>query len=78
MEMPGHTPGHTVLQFNLPGSGTILLAGDLYHRTESRELQRVARFNPDEPETRESMRAFEMLTNELGARVAIQHEPEDA
>ena len=77
LETPGHTPGHTVLQVNLPESGPILLTGDLYHRTESRESQLVPRFNTDESETRESMTAFERLATELGARVIIQHEPTD-
>lgn len=77
LETPGHTPGHTVLQVNLPESGPILLTGDLYHRTESRESQLVPRFNTDESETRESMTDFERLAKELGARVIIQHEPTD-
>ena len=77
LETPGHTPGHTVLQVNLPESGPILLTGDLYHRTESRELQRVPRFNTDESKTRLSMTPFERLATELGARVIIQHELTD-
>jgi N-acyl homoserine lactone hydrolase len=77
LESPGHTPGHTVLQVNLPESGPMLLTGDLYHRTESRVLQRVPRFNTDESRTRESMAAFEMLAIQLGARVIIQHESAD-
>ncbi len=74
---PGHTPGHSVLQINLPQSGPLLLTGDLYHRTESRESQLVPRFNSDEPQTRVSMVAFESLATKLGARVIIQHEPAD-
>jgi len=77
LELPGHTPGHSALQVNLTDSGPVLLTGDLYHRTESRELIRVPRFNSDEPQTRESMDLFEMLATESGARVIIQHEPAD-
>ncbi|MDB4077109.1 N-acyl homoserine lactonase family protein [Porticoccaceae bacterium] len=77
LELPGHTPGHSVLQVNLTESGPVLLTGDLYHRTESRELKRVPRFNSDEPQTRESMDLFEILATESGARVIIQHEPAD-
>ena len=77
LEMPGHTPGHTVLQVNLFESGPILLTGDLYHRAESRKLQRVPRFNTNESQTRGSMIAFERLATELGARVIIQHEAID-
>jgi len=77
LELPGHTPGHSALQVNLVESGPILLTGDLYHRSESRELKRVPRFNSDEAQTRESMEIFEALARESGARVIIQHEPRD-
>ena len=78
LALPGHTPGHSALQVNLVESGPILLTGDLYHRSESRELKRVPRFNSDEAQTRESMEVFEALARESGARVIIQHEPVDA
>ncbi len=74
---PGHTPGHSVLQVNLPQTGPVLLTGDLYHRTQSRQLQLVPRFNSDEPQTRKSMQRFEALAKASGARVIIQHELED-
>ena len=77
LALPGHTPGHSALQVNLVESGPILLTGDLYHRSESRELKRVPRFNSDEAQTRESMEVFEALARESGARVIIQHEPVD-
>ncbi len=77
LALPGHTPGHSALQVNLAESGSILLTGDLYHRSESRELKRVPRFNSDEAQTRESMELFEALARESGARVIIQHEPVD-
>ena len=77
LEMPGHTPGHSVLLLNMPETGPVLLAGDLYHRSESRELRRVPRFNWSEPVTLESMDKFEALADELGAKVIIQHEPDD-
>lgn len=77
LEMPGHTPGHTVLLVNLFETGPVLLSGDLYHRAASRELARVPRFNSDETQTRASMAAFEQLATELGARVIIQHEALD-
>ena len=77
LALPGHTPGHSALQINLAESGPILLTGDLYHRSESRELKRVPRFNSDEAQTRESMEIFETLARDSGARVIIQHEPKD-
>ena len=77
IEMPGHTPGHSVLQLMMPETGPVLLSGDMYHRTESRELRRVPRFNWSEEKTFESMDKFEALAAQLGAKVIIQHEPAD-
>ncbi|MEO0786489.1 MAG: N-acyl homoserine lactonase family protein [Pseudomonadota bacterium] len=74
---PGHTPGHTALEVNLTETGPILLTGDLYHRTESRELRRVPRFNTSEEQTLASMDAFEARADRLGAKVIIQHELDD-
>lgn len=74
---PGPTPGHTSLQIELANTGTVLLTGDLYHRTESRDLGRVPLFNASEPMTVESMRAFEARAQRSGAKVIIQHEPND-
>lgn len=76
-ETPGHTPGHTSLQLTMPESGAILLTGDLYHRSESRPLSRVPRFNFNEEQTLASMAAFEERAQRLGAKVIIQHEPAD-
>lgn len=76
-ETPGHTPGHTSLQLNLPETGPVLLTGDLYHRVQSRNFARVPRFNYDEAMTRASMEAFEARARELGAKVIIQHERSD-
>jgi glyoxylase-like metal-dependent hydrolase (beta-lactamase superfamily II) len=77
LEMPGHTPGHSVLLLDMPETGPVMLAGDLWHRKESRELRRVPRFNWSEPETLASMDKFEALAEELGAKVILQHEPDD-
>ena len=76
-QTPGHTPGHSSLQLTLPETGPVLLTGDLYHRTESRELGRVPRFNTSEENTLASMAAFEARATDLGAKVVIQHEPAD-
>ncbi|HAY07021.1 MAG TPA: N-acyl homoserine lactonase family protein [Hyphomonas sp.] len=76
-ETPGHTPGHTSLQLNMPETGYVLLTGDLYHRAESRPLSRVPRFNFNEEQTLASMAAFEERAQRLGAKVIIQHEKAD-
>lgn len=73
----GHTPGHAALQLKMPESGPVLLTGDLYHRTESRALGRVPRFNYNEADTVSAFAAFEARAASLGAKVIIQHEPDD-
>jgi glyoxylase-like metal-dependent hydrolase (beta-lactamase superfamily II) len=76
-ETPGHTPGHTSLQLNMPETGYVLLTGDLYHRATSRDLKRVPRFNFSEPQTIETFRVFEERVAALNAKVIIQHERAD-
>ncbi len=77
ISMPGHTPGHSVLLVNLEHSGPILLSGDLYHMTESRERRTVPVFNTNADDTLASMDKFEELAAASGARVVIQHEDAD-
>lgn len=74
---PGHTPGHASLLVRLPETGPVLLTGDLYHRSESRDGRRVPQFNTDVEQTRASMDTFEARAEALGASVIIQHEPAD-
>ena len=87
IEAPGHTPGHSVLWIDLPETGPLILIGDLYHRIESVDPQRVPRFNWDVVEaealgvepgsiTRASMEKIDALAAETGARQIIQHEPD--
>ncbi len=75
--MPGHTPGHAVLQVTLNNHGPLLLTGDLFHLAESRQRRIVPSYNFDAMQTLASMTAFESLADELGADVVIQHAPED-
>ena len=37
---PGHTPGHQVLVLNLPNTGRVMVAGDLYHYPPERTFHR--------------------------------------
>lgn len=77
IDMPGHTPGHTVLKVELPKTGTVLLTGDLYHLNESRKLRTVPVFNTDPEETLRSMDKFEALAKKTNAKVIIQHSKSD-
>jgi len=77
LAMPGHTPGHTVLQVKLPQTGPVLLSGDLYHLKEARERRTVPKFNTNVEDTLSSMDRFEKIAADLGARVIVQHSMED-
>ncbi len=76
-ETPGHTPGHTSLQLQMPESGTVFLTGDLYHLTKSRDLKRVPRFNFSEPQTIAAFKLFEDRVAAVNGKVIIQHEKAD-
>lgn len=75
--MPGHTPGHQVLEVHLAHAGYVLLSGDLYHSRENRKFRRVPRVNTDRAATLASMDRFEAIAKRDHARVVIQHDPRD-
>lgn len=77
MRLPGHTPGHRALLVRLPGTGNVLLSGDLYHFAENRAARVVPVFNTDRAQTLASMDRFEEIARRLNATVVIQHEPAD-
>ncbi|UPT62311.1 MAG: N-acyl homoserine lactonase family protein [Hyphomonadaceae bacterium JAD_PAG50586_4] len=77
VQTPGHTPGHNVLLVRLPNAGPVLLTGDMWHMSESRERRLVPAFNVDRGQTLASMDKVEALAAETGARVVRQHVAED-
>jgi len=76
LHLPGHTPDHLALLVNLK-SGPVLLSGDLYHSTIAREKKAVPGFNTSREQTLASMDKFEAIARKTGAKVIIQHEPND-
>jgi N-acyl homoserine lactone hydrolase len=76
VHLPGHTPDHLALLVKL-ASGPVLLSGDLYHSTISREKKSMPGFNTSKEQTLQSMDRFEKLAADLKAKVVIQHEPGD-
>jgi N-acyl homoserine lactone hydrolase len=76
LHLPGHTPDHLALLVRLK-SGPVLLTGDLYHTTISREKRSMPGFNTSREQTLASMDKFEAKAKETGAKVIIQHEPAD-
>ncbi len=76
LHLPGHTPDHLALLVKL-ASGPVLLTGDLYHSTIARQKRAVPSFNTSREQTLQSMERFEKIAKETGAKVIIQHEPND-
>jgi glyoxylase-like metal-dependent hydrolase (beta-lactamase superfamily II) len=74
--LPGHTPTHMGLLVNL-ASGPVLLSGDMYHSQIARDKRAMPGFNTSKTETLASMDKFEALAKKTGAKVIIQHEPND-
>ncbi len=77
IQAPGHTPGHTLLLVRLPNAGPVLLTGDMFHLSQSRERRTVPTFNTDRAQTLASMDKVERIASETGARVVRQHVTED-
>ena len=77
VQAPGHTPGHTVLLVRLRQAGPVILTGDMWHIAASRAARRVPRFNTDRAQSLRSMELVEALAKETGARVVLEHVPED-
>ena len=71
---PGHTPGHQMLFLKLAKTGSVLLAGDLYHYPEERTLDRVPSFDFDGKQTRETRKKTEEFLKTARAQMWIQHD----
>jgi len=70
----GHTPAHQVLFVDLPRTGPVVLAGDLYHYPEERTLNRIPLRDFDKAQTVASRAAMETFLKEKGAQLWIQHD----
>jgi N-acyl homoserine lactone hydrolase len=71
---PGHTPGHQVLVVKLPKSGTIVLAGDLYHYPEERRAQKFPTFEFNVEQSRGSRAQVEDFVKRNNAQLWIEHD----
>ena len=74
MPSPGHSIGHQILFLDLPKTGRVVLAGDLYHYPEERTLNRIPPrdFNPQQ--TAASRATLEVFLKNRGATLWIQHD----
>ena len=74
--LPGHTAGHMALQINLENSGSVILAGDLWHTSENRRKKQLADFNVSRSDIIASINRMEGILKNSGARLIIQHDPD--
>ncbi len=74
---PGHTPGHACLLIRLPKTGPILLSGDAFPTRANFDHDWVPSINENRSESLASMSRIKSLCKTLGARLIIQHAPED-
>ncbi len=82
LKAPGHTPGHQVLLLKLARSGAVLLSGDLYHQRSDRPRAgvpggRIMLVNTSRADSLASVDRIETILRNTGARLVIQHDPED-
>lgn len=75
---PGHTPGHCSLAIQLPDAGAVVLSGDAVHFQQNLAHRRVPGFNFDAEQTRRSMDKIVSIMEARGARLWINHDPEQA
>lgn len=71
---PGHTPGHQVLFLKLAKTGSILVAGDLYHYQEERTTHRVPGFDVNKEQSLASRAMIEEFLKTSGAQLWIEHD----
>jgi N-acyl homoserine lactone hydrolase len=71
---PGHTPGHQVLFLNLPKTGPVLVAGDLYHYNEERNTDNVPNFEYNKEQSLASRAKIEQFLKQSGAQLWIEHD----
>jgi N-acyl homoserine lactone hydrolase len=71
---PGHTPGHQVLIVKLAKTGTVVVAGDLYHFPQERFSNNVPTFEYNKQESLASRAMIEAYIKKTGAQLWIEHD----
>jgi glyoxylase-like metal-dependent hydrolase (beta-lactamase superfamily II) len=75
--LPGHTPGHMALTIQLKNAGPVILSGDQWQFEENRRNNQVPKGNFSHDETIESSAKLESIVKKTGARLILEHDPED-
>jgi N-acyl homoserine lactone hydrolase len=71
---PGHTPGHQVLILHLAHTGTVIVAGDLYHFPEERFSDKTPTFEYNRQESLASRAMIEAYVKKHHAQLWIEHD----
>jgi N-acyl homoserine lactone hydrolase len=71
---PGHTPGHQVLIVKLAHTGTVVVAGDLYHFEEERFTDKTPTFEYNRQESLASRAMIEAYVKKHHAQLWIEHD----
>jgi glyoxylase-like metal-dependent hydrolase (beta-lactamase superfamily II) len=71
---PGHTPGHQVLFLKLKKTGSLLVAGDLYHYPEERFTDKTPTFEFNHEQSLASRKAMEDFIKKSHAQMWIEHD----
>jgi glyoxylase-like metal-dependent hydrolase (beta-lactamase superfamily II) len=74
MTTPGHTPGHQVVSVKLANTGTVVLAGDLYHYPEERTTGRIPTFEFNGEQSTASRARIEQYLEDTGGTLWIEHD----
>jgi glyoxylase-like metal-dependent hydrolase (beta-lactamase superfamily II) len=78
LEAPGHSPGHQTLLIDLPVTGNVILAGDLYYAQADRVTRRMPGWNSDRAATFRSMDRIEQIAAETHAIILAGHDAAQA
>jgi glyoxylase-like metal-dependent hydrolase (beta-lactamase superfamily II) len=73
---PGHTPGHQALFVRLAKTGPVVLSGDMVHFLANWNAKRVPALNFNAEQSAKSMQMVEQLMAQTGAKLWINHDPE--
>jgi N-acyl homoserine lactone hydrolase len=71
---PGHTPGHQVLIVKFAKTGTVVVAGDLYHFPQERFTDKVPTFEYNKQQSLASRAMIEAYIKKTGAQLWIEHD----
>jgi glyoxylase-like metal-dependent hydrolase (beta-lactamase superfamily II) len=71
---PGHTPGHQVVVLKLAKTGSVMLAGDLYHYPEERAQNRIPTFEFSKEQSLASRAMIEDYVKRTNTKLWIEHD----